>query len=118
MNLLLLMNYLKKLILKKNKMGITSTESLQNFILEGRKILLKKQSGKQKIRIRFNNKDVDGTRKWRVIVENVEFHTSEIKILIESRTESEFFKELDEYKHHIVVDSNQVEFKNNIAYIS
>lgn len=99
-------------------MATTTIENLQGFILEGRKILIKESSKKQKIQIRFNNRDIDGTRKWRVIIDGVEFHTSEIRILIESRTESEFFEELQEFKHHIVVDSNQVEFKDNIAYIS
>jgi hypothetical protein len=96
----------------------TTNENLQDFILEGRKILLKNPNGKQKIQIRFNNKDIDGTRKWRVIVDGIEFHTSEIRILIESRTETEFFEDLLEYKHHIVVESNQVEFQDNKAYIS
>jgi hypothetical protein len=93
-------------------------ESLQNYILEGRKILLKKPNEKQKIQIRFNHWDVDGTRKWRVIVDGIEFHTSEIKITTDSRTESEYFEDLKEYKHHIIVDANQVEFNKNIANIS
>ena len=98
-------------------MATTTTEILQNQILEGRKTLLKKEFGKQKIQIRFNNKDLDGTTKWRVIVDDIEFYTSEIRILIESRTQSEFFADLQEVKHHIIVDATQVEFNNNIAYI-
>lgn len=93
-----------------------STETLQLYILEGRKILLQKET-KQKIQIRFNNHDVDGTRKWRLIADGVEFLTSEINILTHSRTESEFFEDLKEYKHHIVVDSQRVEFNNNEAVI-
>jgi hypothetical protein len=99
-------------------MTITKKDNLQKFILEGRKVLVKKTSGKQKIQIRFNNNDIDGTKKWRVIVDGIEFYTSEIIILIESRTETEFFEDLLEYKHHIVVESNQVEFQDNKAYIS
>lgn len=95
-----------------------SRENIQNLILEGRKILLKKPNLKQFTQIRFNHWDIDGTRKWRVIVDGVEFHTSEIKILIPCKTESEYIEGLNEQKHHIVVDSNQVEFINNIAHIS
>jgi len=92
-------------------------ETLQNSILEGRKIILKKENKTQKIQIRFNHLDVDGTRKWRVIVDGIEYQTSEINILTHSRTESEFFEDLKEYKHHIVVDSQRVEFNDNEAVI-
>jgi hypothetical protein len=97
--------------------GEITNQYLQNFILEGKKVLLKKEDRKQKIQIRFNNKDIDGTTKWRVIVDGVEYHTSEINILTHSRTESEFFEDLGEYKHHIVVDAQRVEFNNNEAII-
>lgn len=96
----------------------TTKETLQIYILEGRKIILKKLDEKQKVQIRFNHWDTDGTRKWRVIVDGVEFHTSEIVITTNSRTESEYFENLNEYKHHIIVDANQVEFNKNIANIS
>ena len=99
-------------------MGEITNPYLQKFILEGKKVLLKKVDRKQKIQIRFNNKDVDGTTKWRLIVDGSEYQTSEIKILIESRTETEYFADLQELKHHIVVDAEKVEFNNNIAYIS
>lgn len=97
-------------------MATKSHEDLQCFILEGRKILIRKET-KQPIQIRFNNYDIDGTRKWRLIIDGVEFYTSEINILTHSRTESAFFENLGEYKHHIVVDSQRVEFNNNEAII-
>jgi hypothetical protein len=99
-------------------MATTSTEILQTQILEGRKILLKKENKKQNILIRFNNLDKDGKRKWRLIVDGIEFQTSEIKINVYSRTESIFLHEYDDFRHHIVVDASQVEFNNNIAIIS
>ena len=37
----------------------TSASNLQDFILEGRKILMKKPEGKYFIQIRFNHNDVD-----------------------------------------------------------
>jgi hypothetical protein len=95
-----------------------SVETLQRYIIEGKKILLKKPEKKQFIQIRFNLNDVDGTRKWRVIVDGIEFHTKEVFINCQSRTESEYYPELQGYKHHIVIDSNQVEFINNTANIS
>ena len=96
----------------------TSKETLQSYILEGRRILLKKTNQTQKVQIRFNHWDIDGTRKWRVIVDGVEFHTSNILITANSRTESEFFEEIGEFKHHIVVDANEIEFIDNVANIS
>jgi hypothetical protein len=94
-----------------------SKETLQTSISEGRSVILKKRNKTQKIKIRFNNHDVDGTRKWRVIVDGIEFLTSEINILTHSWTESEFFDDLKEYKHHIVVEAQRVEFFNNEAVI-
>lgn len=96
----------------------TTPSQLQNLILEGRKILMKKPEGKYFIQIRFNHNDVDGTRKWRVIMDGLEFHVSEIIISIPCRTESEYFEDLGGYKHHIVADANSVLFDKLIAYIN
>jgi len=92
---------------------------LQNLILEGKKILMKKPEGNYFIQIRFNNKDIDGTRKWRIIIDEIEFHVSEIMINIPCRTESKFYEDLGEYKHHIVTDAtNEVVFEKLIAYLN
>ena len=96
----------------------TSASNLQDFILEGRKILMKKPEGKYFIQIRFNHNDVDGTRKWRVIMDSLEFHVSEIMLSIPCRTESEFYEDMGGYKHHIVADANEVVFEKLIAYIN
>ena len=96
----------------------TSASNLQDFILEGRKILMKKPEGKYFIQIRFNHNDVDGTRKWRVIMDGLEFHVSEIMLSIPCRTESEFSEDMGGYKHHIVADANEVVFEKLIAYIN
>lgn len=96
----------------------TTASNLQDFILEGRKILMKKPDGKYFIQIRFNHNDFDGTRKWRIILDGLEFHVSEIIINIPCRTESEFYEDLGGFKHHIVTDSQSVVFEKTIAYIN
>ena len=101
--------------LQKNS---TSANILQQMILEGRKILMKKPEGNYFIQIRFNHNDIDGTRKWRVIMDGLEFHVSEIKITIPCRTESEFYEDLKGYKHHIVAEAKEVVFEKLIAYIN
>lgn len=101
--------------IKKNS---TTASNLQNLILEGRKILMKKPEGKYFIQIRFNHNDIDGTRKWRVILDGLEFHVSEIVLSIPCRTESEFHEDLGGYKHHIVADTDSVVFDKLIAYIN
>jgi hypothetical protein len=101
--------------LQKNS---TTATALQDLILEGRKILMKKPDGKYFIQIRFNHNDIDGTRKWRVIMDGLEFHISEIIITTPCRTESEFYEDLGGYKHHIVADANEVVFDKLIAYIN
>ena len=90
------------------KKSSTSATNLQDLISEGRKILMKKPEGKYFIQIRFNHNDVDGTRKWRVIMDGLEFHVSEIMLSTPCRTESEFYEDLGGYKHHIVADANEV----------
>lgn len=101
--------------LKKNSTTITE---LQDLILQGRKIIMKKPDSKYFIQIRFNHNDIDGTRKWRVIMDGIEFHVSEIVISTPCRTESEFYEDLGGYKHHIVADAKEVVFDKLIAYIN
>ena len=98
--------------------GNTSASKLQDLILEGRKILMKKPEGNYFIQIRFNHNDIDGTRKWRVILDGLEFHVSEIMINVPCRTESEFYEDLGGFKHHIVTEANEVVFEKLIAYIN
>jgi hypothetical protein len=96
----------------------TTASNLQNLILEGKKILMKKPEGKYFIQIRFNHNDIDGTRKWRVIMDGLEFHVSEIVLTIPCKTESKFYEDLGGYKHHIIADSDSVVFDKLIAYIN
>jgi hypothetical protein len=95
----------------------TTATNLQDLILEGRKILMKKPEGKYFIQIRFNHNDIDGTRKWRVIMDGLEFHVSEIKITVPCETQSELYEDLTGYKHHIVAYSDSVVFDKLIAFI-
>jgi len=100
------------------KKSSTSATNLQDLILEGRKILMKKPEGNYFIQIRFNNNDIDGTRKWRVIIDGLEFHVSEIILSVPCKTESEFYEDLGGYKHHIVAEAKEVIFDKLIAYIN
>jgi hypothetical protein len=99
-----------------NKELKNTPSSIQQFILDGHKLFFKE---KQSIfvEIRFNHNDVDGTRKWRVIFNEKEFHTSEIFIEIPCKTESKFYEELGGFKHHIVCSANKIIFENNICKI-
>jgi len=101
--------------LKKNN---TTATNLQNLILEGKKILMKKPEGSYFIQIRFNFNDVDGTRKWRVILDGLEFHVSEIMLSVPCKTESEFSEDMGGYKHHIIAEAKEVVFEKLIAYIN
>jgi len=93
--------------------------ALQDLILQGKKILLKKSKGNYFIQIRFNYNDIDGTKKWRIIIDGIEFYVSEIMINIPCRTESEMYEDLNGYKHHIVTDAtNEVIFEKSIAYLN
>lgn len=95
----------------------TKVQTIQRQILDGRKVVLvSSEKLTTLVRIRYNNTDTDGTQKWRVIIDNEEFHTSEIKISCPTRTLTETFEEVGE-KHHIVCDSTGVIFENNIANI-
>jgi hypothetical protein len=94
-----------------------SKDSVQELILSGKNIVFKKNDSYIFVEIRFNNNDIDGTRKWRVIFRGSEFHTSEILINIPSKTQSKFDEYLGGYKHHIVCEANEIVFKDNIANI-
>jgi hypothetical protein len=103
--------------MEMQKNSSTAT-ALQNLILEGRKIMMKKPEGKYFVEIRFNHNDIDGTRKWRVILDGLEFHVAEIIVSIPCRTESKFYEDLGGYKHHIIADANEILFNKLIAYIN
>ena len=100
------------------KKSSTTATNLQDLILEGRKILMKKPEGSYFVQIRFNLNDVDGTRKWRVILDGLEFQVSEISLSVPCNTESEFHEDLGGYKHHIVGNAKEVVFEKLIAYIN
>lgn len=95
----------------------TTKETLQKFILEGKKIVLKKIEQPLFVQIRFNHFDTDGSQKWRTIIDGTEFLVSEIFIKTNCRTESQFYPELEGYKNHIVVDADRVEYIHNQAII-
>jgi hypothetical protein len=90
---------------------------IQNFISNGNKLFFKE---KQPIfvEIRFNNNDVDGTKKWRIIFNGKEYHVGEIFIEIPCKTESKFHEELGGFKHHIVCNANKIFFEKNICKIN
>jgi hypothetical protein len=98
------------------KLAEANVEKIQQFIIEGKKILFQEES-KIFVEIRFNHNDIDGTRKWRVIFNGNEFHTSEIFIEIPCKTESKFHEELQGYKHHIVCNALTITFDKNICVI-
>jgi len=103
--------------MKDNQKGETKNQIIQRNILEGRKVaLISSEKLTSLVRIRYNNNDTDGTQKWRVIIDDQEFQTSEIKISIPTRTLTETFEGIGE-KHHIVCDATGVIFENNIATI-
>jgi len=101
--------------LKKNS---TTANNLQDLISEGRKILMKKPEGTYFVQMRFNFNDVDGTRKWRVILDGLDFQVSEILLSVPCKTESEFYEDLGGYKHHIIAEAKEVVFEKLIAYIN
>jgi hypothetical protein len=100
------------------KKSSKSATELQDLISEGRKILMKKPDGTYFVQIRFNHNDIDGTRKWRVIMDGLEFHVSEIFLSRQCRTESVYDEDFGGYKHHIVADAKEVLFEKSIAYIN
>jgi hypothetical protein len=97
----------------------STASALQNLISGGKKILMKKSDGNYLIQIRFNHNDINGTKKWRIIIDGVEFYVSEIIINIPCKTESELYEDFNGYKHHIVTDAtNEVIFEKSIAYLN
>lgn len=103
--------------MKDNQKGETKTQIIQTNILEGRKVaLVSSEKLTSLVRIIYNNNDTDGTQKWRIIIDDQEFKTSEIKISIPTRTLTETFEGIGE-KHHFVCDSKVVIFENNVANI-
>lgn len=106
----------KKNVLKNIAKEIVA-EKIQTYISEGREVLLKKENEKTHVAIRYNNTDADGTKKWRILLNGNEFLVSEIIINIPSKTETVDIKDVG-IKHHISCLANQIEFKNNVAFIN
>lgn len=77
-------------------------------------IIIQKQF---KISVRFNNKDIDGTSRWILLIEGEPFHVSEIKFNIYLFTESYEIEDVG-LKHHLSGYATKVKFKNNVAYVS
>jgi len=95
----------------------TKVQAIQSRILGGSKVLLKSvENPTTLVRVRYNNNDTDGTKKWRVIIQEEEYHTSEIKISCPTRTLTETFDGIGE-KHHLVCDATGIIFENNVATI-
>jgi hypothetical protein len=95
----------------------TKVQAIQSRILGGSKVLLKSvENPTTLVRVRYNNNDTDGTKKWRVIIDEEEYHTSEIKISCPTRTLTETFEGIGE-KHHLVCDATGIVFENNVATI-
>ena len=90
---------------------------IQEYISEGREVLIKKEGEKTHVSIRYNNMDTDGTKKWRLLLNGNEFLATEIFLNISTRTESIEIEGVG-IKHHISCLANQIEFKNSIARIS
>jgi hypothetical protein len=104
---------------KNLKTKETKTQAIQRQIFDGRKVVIigsRENKPTALVRIRYNNTDTNGTQKWRIIIDNEEYRTSEIKINCPTRTLTEKFEEIGE-KHHIVCDAKEVIFEKNIATI-
>ena len=103
--------------MEKDKKELSATDTIQKFIVEGREVVMKKESETSFVRIRMNNMDTDGTEKWRITINGNEFHTSEIIINCPTRTFTEKFEDVG-IKHHIVCEAKEIIFKNNIATVN
>ena len=90
---------------------------IQEYISEGRQVLIKKEGEKTHVSIRYNNMDTDGSKKWRLLLNGNEFLASEIFINIPTRTESIEIEGVG-IKHHIGCLANQIEFKETKAHIN
>lgn len=102
--------------MENHKKETNATETIQKYILEGRKVVIKKEGETSFVRIRINNMNTDGNEKWRLIVNGNEFQTSEIIINCFTKTFTEKF-ENGGIKHHIVCDAKEIIFEKNIANI-
>ena len=101
----------------KAKKTIDTTSEIQKFITEGRQVVMKKENETSFVRIRFNNMDIDGIEKWRILINGNELRVAEIIINCQTRTLSEKFEDIG-VKHHIVCDAKEIIFKNNIAHVN
>ena len=98
-------------------MATNSTqETIQKQILEGRKVVIKKENETCFVRIRYNNMDTDGTERWRILINGNQFHCNEIIVNIKSWTLTEKFEDVG-IKHHIVCEAKEVIFEKNICNI-
>lgn len=95
-----------------------SVDNLQILISEGRKILLKKPNGEYLIEVRYNHNDIDGTKKWRIILDDLEFLVEEVIINKSSRTLSTYNENMGGFKHHIVIYAQEVLFNKLTANIN
>jgi hypothetical protein len=101
----------------KAKKTIDTTSEIQKFITEGRQVVMKKENETSFVRIRFNNMDIDGIEKWRILINGNELRVAEIIINCQTRTLTEKFEDVG-IKHHIVCDAKEIIFKNNIAHVN
>ncbi len=91
-------------------------EDIQVRITSGEKIVIKKPMG-MKISVRFNNKDIDGSTRWIILIDSGEpIYVSDIKLKIYLSTESAYIEDVG-LKHHLSGQAKGIKFKNNIAYI-
>jgi len=95
----------------------TQNETIQRVISDGRRVVIKKETIACLVKIRYNNHDTDGSKKWRIIINGNEFKTSEIKINCPCRTLTEKLEDVG-IKHHFVCEAKEVIFKNNEAEIN
>lgn len=103
----------KDLIVKETK-----SKTIQRQILEGRRVeIFNSEKSKTLVKIRYNNGDIDGTQKWRIIIADEEYYASEIKINCPTRTSTETFEAVGE-KHHIVCDATMITFEKKLATIN
>lgn len=103
--------------MKKETKQVGAVEAIQKFIAEGREVIIKKENDTSLVRIRQNSMDINGSEKWRVIINGNEFRTNEVIINCPTRTMTEIVKEVG-VKNHIGCDAKEIVFKYNIATIN
>jgi hypothetical protein len=94
-----------------------TANKLQEFITQGKEVLLKTPLKKIRVNIRYNNNDTDGTLKWILMISGDVFYTSEIIINTPTVTESVNIEGVG-IKHHIACLATEIRFENNKAVIS